>query len=526
MILAAAGFGVVGVGTWWLWRPLPTAVATAPDRPERPDEIGVLALLREMLDPSLLARSESSFTAHMASSFDRRSLSPRDSDGWFANEDWASRTAPNYLGVEQHDGRDEYVLLDARGAGAVVRIWTATPTGTLRMYLDGSPTPVLSERMETLLGGQGPVKAPLAYSAARGYNLYFPFPYRSSCRITVDDLVATDPYVGGALERFYYQINYRTYDGDAAARIRSFRPSDFGSAAPLLQGVRRVLGASEEPFATAPSQQSTPFVTEGESARLELVSPGGGLIRKMVLRVPDRQGESLRRTNLSIQIDGEETVSMPVGDFVGTGDTLTPFVSLLLRVDAKGTVTCYFPMPFRNRAVVHVTGQPEVKGEVTWELTPFTDQSLYFHAARRPPSRVHTRPMRDLSLLALQGSGRFVGSAFRIENTPRQRWWGEGDERMYVDGEEFPSLFGTGTEDYYGYAWSTPERFERALHGQPLAGTRNFDGFFAMYRHHLLDAVPFSSAFRFDLELWHWDETDVSWSSTSYYYARPGVKER
>ena len=56
-----------------------------------------------------------------------------------------------------------------------------------------------------------------------------------------------------------------------------------------------------------------------------------------------------------------------------------------------------------------------------------------------------------------------------MENPPGAAWWGEGDEKIYVDGEAFPSLFGTGTEDYFGYAWSTTETFAHAYHAQTRA---------------------------------------------------------
>ena len=66
-----------------------------------------------------------------------------------------------------------------------------------------------------------------------------------------------------------------------------------------------------------------------------------------------------------------------------------------------------------------------------------------------------TRPFRDWHVAGIQGQGHLVGTVLDVENPPAAAWWGEGDEKIYVDGEAFPSLFGTGTEDYFGYAWST-----------------------------------------------------------------------
>jgi hypothetical protein len=109
-----------------------------------------------------------------------------------------------------------------------------------------------------------------------------------------------------------------------------------------------------------------------------------------------------------------------------------------------------------------------------------------------------------------------------VENPPDVAWWGEGDEKIYVDGEAYPGLFGTGTEDYFGYAWSTPSRFEHAYHAQTVAPGDRFGGLFSMNRFHILDPIPFLHALRFDLEIWHWEDTSIAVDATIYWYARPG----
>ena len=66
-------------------------------------------------------------------------------------------------------------------------------------------------------------------------------------------------------------------------------------------------------------------------------------------------------------------------------------------------------------------------------------------------------------MLQTEGRGRFCGVMLHVWN-PRGGWWGEGDEKFFVDGEKFPSTFGTGSEDYFGYAWCDPHLFQRAYH--------------------------------------------------------------
>src|SRR5262249_34722513 len=128
--------------------------------------------------------------------------------------------------------------------------------------------------------------------------------------------------------------------------------------------------------------------------------------------------------------------------------------------------------------------------------------------------------------LTATGQGVFAGVAFSIAN-PVKAWWGEGDEKIYVDGETFPSHFGTGTEDYYGYAWSWPGTFQHAYHNQPRCDGPGNYGFTSVIRFHIMDRIPFTKSFKFDMELWHWTEScKVDMSVVAYWYARPGGTDK
>jgi hypothetical protein len=497
-----------------------------PEPPERPGEIGTLSLLEEMIDLSGIARlPDPPFVAGLASSTDRRSVSPDDPQGWFANDDWASETSPNYVAVEEGWLRREYVLLDVKGPGAVVRIWSATPTGTLRMYLDESPKPVLEEPLKELLSGEGPIPQPLAHVKARGYNAYFPFPFRKGCKITVDKIVATDPFEGGPLKKFFYQINYRLYSLEAAAKLRTFRRSDFDRADALMRRIARVLDRPSLAYEPSKARSLTTLQKMTGGARAVVERPDGGVIRELSLMVGDASEMALRGTRLRMVFDDELTVETPLGDFFGTGPGLSAYESLPFSVGPGGRLVSRWPMPFRERAAIELLGSADVEGKISVDPGAWTERSLHFHAKWRPTETVRTQPPRDLRLLTIQGTGTYVGNAFNLNNPPGTRWWGEGDEKVYVDGDLFPSLFGTGAEDYYGYAWSTTERFAHAFHAQTRSGSSGFGGRFSMNRFHLLDAVPFSKSFRFDFELWHWDDTQVAWDAVTYYYARPGAKD-
>ena len=82
-----------------------------------------------------------------------------------------------------------------------------------------------------------------------------------------------------------------------------------------------------------------------------------------------------------------------------------------------------------------------------------------------PSCRRESERAIDWPFLKTEGAGRFVGlHAARVESA--RRWWGEGDEKFFVDGEKFPSTIGTGSEDYFGYAWCCPALFQNAYHNQ------------------------------------------------------------
>jgi D-arabinan exo alpha-(1,3)/(1,5)-arabinofuranosidase (non-reducing end) len=522
----------------------PTLSATIPDGPEpaaAPGEISVLTLAREMADLAHLARlPDVPFVAGLAASTDRRSrqapLPGQPGDvGWYANDDFVTPTQANLVRVEPGpDGEDRYVLLDARGPGAVVRLWTATPTGTLRIYIDDDPRPVVEAAFRDLLAGDvAPFVAPLAHVTARGYNLFFPFPYRRRCVVTVDSIVSADPFSDRELAKLYYQIGYRTYPPEQAANVRPYAAAEVTRAARAIW--RAATGLRDGPSADAPPPApGGRTVTVGASA-IDAAHPaiatikapaGGGRLSELRLSGPAGDRTALGATEIAIAFDGEETVRAPLAFFFGSGSGLTSYGTLPLAVLFDGTLICRFSMPFRERAVVTLShrgpGAVRLAGTATIDAAPFDERTLLFHARHRGPTRLPTRPFRDWSLGTLTGHGALVGAVLSVENPPGTMWWGEGDEKIFVDGEAFPSWFGTGTEDYFGYAWSTTERFAHAYHAQTEAPSHGFDGLFTMSRFHVLDPIPFSRGLRFDMEIWHWSETTLGAQAMLYWYARPG----
>ena len=302
----------------------------------------------------------------------------------------------------------------------------------LRIYLDGAAEPVLEAPMTELLGGSFPgLPQPLAGEYSKGWNLYFPIPYARHCKITSDE--------GG----FYYHVNYRTYE--PGTRVESFRREDIELLEPAIEKVITRLKEPERATAEMTGQTESFWleVAPGESVRESFRGPAA--IARAVVRVSAGDVETaLRGMVVRIRFDGEACVEAPLGDLFGSGPGVNPYQSLPVGMSADGEMYCHWFMPFRESAeieVVNRTAQPiTLSGELTLQEYSWTEASMHFRAKWRAEFDVPTRPMIDWNYLDASGRGVFAGVAFAIDN-PVKDWWGEGDEKIYVDGEIFPEPF-------------------------------------------------------------------------------------
>lgn len=494
--------------------------------------VTVESLLREYADLGRLGRlAEPWYTTAQASSYDRASVAP-GSDSWFGNDD-----AGQFVRTEVFGGRTEHVMADLRGPGAVVRFWSANPTGVLRFRFDGEREPRWTVPMAELLTGRHPrLGSPFAYISAQGANLYFPIPYEKSLLITVDES-------GGGFPKVYYQINHRTYTSGTA--VRSFDPSWLESGQAHLDRVRSELesawrspsrpgsGNVEKRAVLLSGQRSEMAVEQGPGAVVEFS------LRVLSLQAPDdpiaapwnhpgQWNRVLRHLRLVGEFDGRRTIDVPVADFfvatAGPASGPAPYRTLAMEVRPDGRMVCRLVMPFARsaRLTLHNQGLTPIRLEGTLKTSRWRwdSRSLHLHA-QWLTDRVPSRPFRDLNVLETQGHGHFVGFGLHVAN-PTGAWWGEGDEKVYVDGESFPSMFGTGTEDYFGFAWCSPETFSRPFHAQPhVDGPSNY-GHSSMVRWHVLDPIPFRRHLRFDIEAWHAMDITFELGRTAFWYARPG----
>lgn len=486
-------------------------------------------LLEEMTDPRAIARLPAPpFRSLQASSYNRESTL-RGAPGWFADSDGIG-----FLREEQLGGRKEWVLMEADGPGCLTRVWTPffyldfnERTGpNVRVWIDGAREPVLDEPLIRLVRGEGSIGAPFAAPTARAGDLYLPIPFARSCRITMDQ------------RPFYFLVNYRSYD--PGVEVESFSRALLAQGAPALARAAEVL-TSPAP-ALGPRQRAV--IAPGTGCALATVM-GSGMLREFELVVPDlvHHPELLRQLVLMGEFDRETTLWCPLGDFFSSPDALHPFRTLRREVDASGRLRCRWPMPFEGSALLalmnHSAEPLEIEYATVLEPFDWDQRALHFHAGWRPDEVVPGTPFRDWTFLDARGNGVYAGDSWTVLNPQKGTWWGEGDEKIYVDGAYelgFPTHFGTGSEDYYGWAGGeVPTRRDEFSHPF-LANVRvgGLDGTTLGYnintRERGLDAIPFTTRLRFDMEASF--GTDIrgprdhlGYSVAVMYYARPGARD-
>jgi hypothetical protein len=469
---------------------------------DAPRKVTLASLLEQMTDAGELARApDPPFRAALASSHDRESVAP-GSPTWFANHD-----SGNFVRDETREGRRERVLADVAGPGVLTRIWSANPKGTLRIYLDGDAPVVARPFVELLDGTWAPG---FAREHGRGFELDFPIAFARGAKVTIESTTA---------DELYYQVSYRTYAPGTA--VEPFDASTLSR--PEVQAARRALAAP--PFAP-PGSEVTRSIAAGDA--LELAAPPeGGAVTALAI-APSSPDDDALRAFLVAEFDGRETVRAPIGAFFATRSSRGAFATRTLSA-ASGRLATGFVMPFRRAARVRLEGATSATYEVTARVSPrpWDDRSLLFHATWTNHGAQPSRPLRDLALLDADGPGRIAGVSLDVVNHD-DGWWGEGDEHVWVDGEAFPSFFGTGTEDHFGYAWCS--RIPFASPNEALtfvtssdAGpcTPSFVGAATMHRGFQLDTIPFDRHVRYELELWHWNEqATVDVQTVVYWYGR------
>ncbi|WP_282135173.1 glycoside hydrolase family 172 protein [Seonamhaeicola maritimus] len=512
---------------------------TTKSNSELTETITTATLLKDMVNRAKLASfPKTDFRLKQESSYNRESVkeeAPKmEPSGWFKNHDYnSSEKDANFIRIEEHNGEKEWVLMDHKKPGVLVRTWmpfekpnSPDTDNWIRIYLDGAEKPTFEGNMLKVFNGTGFIPFPLAHKSLRSAVSFFPIPYSKSCKITTSK------------RPFFYQFTFREYK--AETKIKTFSMEEFNNNHALIKSVSEALLNPKNDVRGHKVSINGKIKSNNEQ---EISLPKGqAAIHSLSLKLDDYQDpEITRKVVLKIEFDGHETVWCPIGDFFGSGIGLNPFQGWYRTVSEDGALSCRWVMPYKNSGKVSLLNLSNRAINVSLEANikdwKWDSQSMYFNAAWKGQYPVSTRPFSDWNYITIKGRGVYVGDALTIMN-PVKKWWGEGDERIWVDNEMFPSIFGTGTEDYYAYSWGgmSTDFYEHPFHAQPHAhiynkinrkkesGTRNTQGYSTETRTRALDVMPFGSNLKLDMEVWSGTDCEMGYGVGMYWYGDAGTE--
>lgn len=215
---------------------------------------------------------------------------------------------------------------------------------------------------------------------------------------------------------------------------------------------------------------------------------------------------------LRIFWDDEATPSVecPLGEFFASGHGIrTKIFSIPVAVNPAGGFNCFWPMPFRKHAKITLEFQGAAVQHgfyyaINYALTDVPAEAAYFHTQYRRAITQRENP--DYIILdGVKGKGQFVGT-YLAWSQFSDGWWGEGEIKFFMDGDgEYPTICGTGTEDYFGGAWCFGDTYTGPFMGYPLWDKR--EGHVpkhGLYRWHVLDPIRFESDLRVTIQALGW----------------------
>ncbi len=241
---------------------------------------------------------------------------------------------------------------------------------------------------------------------------------------------------------------------------------------------------------------------------------------------------------LRVYWDGnpKPAIEAPVGDFFANCfGKRSQVISLPVVVEDADSYNCFWRMPFHKSAKIEIVNQSKksinlLYYNIDWiKLDKLPKDTPYFYAQYNQEYPVQKG--KDYTILETTGKGHYVGTVLAVRSRSPS-WFGEGDEKVYIDGETKPSIWGTGTEDYFLSAWGLQTT------STPYAGTPYFDqwgivgGHTSAYRWHFNDPIVFQKGIKFTIEHWGWISPDenkenraMSWnereddfSSVAFWY--------
>ena len=423
---------------------------------------------------------------------------------------------------------DNIVMAEMEGPGCIWRIWSALAgDGRVRIYLDGAAAPAVDLPFKQYFNRKAkPFAYPsLVHMTARGLNNYVPIPFQKSCRIVAE------PKWGR-----YYHFTYALFP--KGTQVPTFKMDLSAQEEAALKAADDFLSNNlgTDPAGERQGQTTGKKTVAAEAGKsrevLELTGPKAITCLKARMDFKDREDEMAALRELVLQITWDSgpspAVWAPLGDFFGSAPGVNKYKSLPLGMADEGFY-CFWYMPFARSAKIELVNGGKTAREVAFEIThaPLSrpiEQLGRFHVKWHRDAFNPQTPDRapDWTMLKTDGRGRYCGVNLHVWN-PKGGWWGEGDEKFFVDAEKFPSTIGTGSEDYFGYAWCNPTLFQNCYHNQTISqGNR---GHVSVNRWHVTDNVPFQKSFEGAIEKYYPNRRPTLYAAIAYWYLAAGAED-
>ena len=423
--------------------------------------VTVRSLLNEMTDLERLTTLDGlRYKTLQFSSHDRRSKNRSDSL-WFANEDgFGGEPLPGFEKVLKEadpGGVGEYLICDLNGPGVIQRLWTASITGKIRFFLDNNEKPVFEGEAKDFFWNPldkiaGFTDSEKFQGTFRQFDAnYFPIPFAKRCRME---------WIGDIGKIHFYHVGLRIYD--KGSKVQTFRIADFRSIGKKVTEAGNKLNnpGPEDPLSAPKVQIPEREIPDSGNSQI-FYNRGSRSIEYLSLRISAADMENaLRKSLLTICFDDASIpqAEAPVGDFFGSAPGLNPYSSLPFTIQSDGTMICRFVMPFKKSVRIDIrnfSGETiKVSGAIgvadnKWE----EGKSMYFMARWRIDHGLTAsgfdagkNGVQDIVYLMASGTGRIVGAGAFLYNPSKAttswgNWWGEGDEKIFVDRDTFPIIF-------------------------------------------------------------------------------------
>ncbi len=483
------------------------------------EKLSYVDLINQLTDLEYLARLPApGETCAQWSSYDRKSKYDAASGKYV---DWSANGDGTGI-IRKEDGK--LVFAEIEGPAVIWRIWSALANeGHVKIYLDGNSEPAVDLPFDGYFNCKNePFTRPaLVHTTARGRNCYVPIGFQKSCKI-----------VGEGDWGRYYHFTYTTYPKGTI--LPTFKRQLSAEENAALDEANKILskGGPAPAGLPADAERADTTVTIEPADRFETTLDGPLAVTAWGVNVKfdNREDEIEALRDLVVQITWDDqdkpAVWCPLGDFFGTAPGVNLYRSFPMGMTQEGYYSNWY-MPFATSLKFEVINEGDKARTLdlwaTYEpLRRPIEQLGRFHAKWHRDAFLPEDPQRktiDWTMLKTEGRGRFCGVMLHVWN-PRGGWWGEGDEKFFVDGEKFPSTIGTGSEDYFGYAWCNPTLFANCYHNQTIS--MNNRGHVSVNRWHITDNVPFQESFEAAIEKYYPNSKPTLYASTVYWYQAAG----